>query len=50
MQQMFYGLPEMRKKHHKTIERLLEAEIFELRYTDLDWGIERLQRLVREGR
>ena len=50
MQQTFYGLPEMRKKHNETIERLLEAEIFELRYTELDWGIERLGRLVREGR
>jgi hypothetical protein len=50
MQQMFYELPEMRRKQCETIERLLEAEIFELRYTDLDWGIERLQRLVREGR
>jgi hypothetical protein len=50
MQQTFYGLPEMRKKHNETIERLLEAEVFELRYTELDWGVERLQRLVREGR
>ncbi len=50
IQQVFYGMPEMREKHNETIERLLEAEIFELRYTELDWGIERLQRLVREGR
>ncbi len=50
MQQMFHGLPEMRKKHNETIERLLEAEVFELRYTELDWGIECLERLVREGR
>jgi hypothetical protein len=50
MQQAFYGLAEMRRKHNATIERLLEAEVFELRYTELDWGIERLQRLVREGR
>jgi len=50
MQQTFYGMPEMRKKHNETIERLLEAEVFELRYTELDWGVERLQRLVREGR
>ena len=48
MQQTFYGLPEMRKKNNETIERLLEAEVFELRYTELDWGIDRLQRLVRE--
>jgi hypothetical protein len=48
MQQTFYGLPEMRRKHNETIERLLEAEIFELCYTELDWGIERLRRLVQE--
>jgi hypothetical protein len=50
MQQTFYGLPEVRKKNNETIERLLEAEVFELRYTELDWGIDRLQRLVREGK
>jgi len=50
MQQVFYGMPEMRKKHNETIERVLEAEVFELRYTELDWGIRRLERLVREGR
>ena len=50
MQQTFYGLPEVRKKNNQTIERLLEAEVFELRYTELDWGIDRLQRLVREGK
>jgi hypothetical protein len=50
MRQVFFGLPEMRKKQEETIERLLEVDVFELRYTELDWGIERLQRLVREGR
>jgi hypothetical protein len=50
IQQVFYGTPEMRVKHNGTIERLLEAEVFELRYTELGWGVERLQRLVREGR
>jgi len=50
MQQTFYGLPEVRKKNNETIERLLEAEVFELRYTELDWGIDRLQRLVRGGK
>jgi len=50
MQQVFFGMPEMRQKHNEAIERLLEAEIFELRYTDLEWGIERLQCMVREGR
>jgi hypothetical protein len=50
MQQMFYGLPALRGRHLETIDRMLGAEVFELRYTDLDWGIDRLQRLVLEGR
>jgi hypothetical protein len=32
------------------IHRLLEIEIFELRYTDLDWAIERLESLALTGR
>jgi len=32
------------------IRRLLEAETYELRYTDLDWAVERLQQLVHTGR
>jgi len=32
------------------VERLLTAEIFELRYTDIDWAIDRLETLVRKGR
>jgi hypothetical protein len=35
--------------HEKAIERLLTAEVFELRYSDLDWAIQRLETLVREG-
>jgi hypothetical protein len=31
-----------------SIERLLTARIFELRYCDLDWAVERLERLVEE--
>jgi len=30
-------------------DRLLEGGAFELRYTDLDWAVERLSQLVREG-
>lgn len=36
--------------HDRAIEELLTVEVFELRYSDLDWAIQRLQRLVREGR
>jgi hypothetical protein len=49
MMQALYGLPETRAKQHATIERLLSLDVFELRYCDLDWAVQRLQKLVREG-
>lgn len=50
MRQQLYGLPETITVQHSAIERLLAAEVFELRYTELDWAIERLRALVLEGR
>jgi hypothetical protein len=50
MMQILYGLPETRGVQLETIERLLSLDVFELRYSNLDWAIERLQKLVREGR
>jgi hypothetical protein len=50
MRQTLYGLPETRALQYAMIERLLELDVLELRYTDLDWAIERLQKLVQEGR
>ena len=50
MQQTLFGLPETRAEQYQAIERLLNLGVFELRYTDLDWAINRLERLVREGR
>jgi hypothetical protein len=44
-----YGLPETLAVQYRTIDRLLTAEVFELRYTDLDWAVDRLRTLVREG-
>ena len=49
MRQGLYGLPETQAVQYRTIDRLLTAEVFELRYTDLEWAIERLKTLVREG-
>ena len=49
MRQGLYGSPESLAAQYGTIERLLTAEVFELRYTDLDWAIDRLLTLVREG-
>lgn len=50
MQQMLYGPESSRGLQHAAIERLLTAEVFELHYQDLSWAVERLQRLVTDGR
>ena len=50
MRQAVIGTAELMKLQYATIERLLTAELFELRYTDLASAIERLENLVREGR
>src|SRR5581483_4989988 len=50
MRQVLYGTSESLAKQYDAIEHLLAAEIFELRYSDLDWAVERLRMLVREGR
>ena len=50
MRQVLYGPPAALTAHYSTLERLLTAEIFELRYRDLDWAVDRLAALAREGR
>ncbi len=35
--------------HYATIDRLLEGPVLELRYRDLNWAIEQLEKLVDEG-
>lgn len=50
LRQVLYGSAESLAVEYKAIERLLTAEIFELRYTDLDWAVDRLDTLAREGR
>ncbi len=50
MRQLLYGPAELLAVQYRAIERLLTAEVFELRYTDLDWAVDRLRTLVREGR
>lgn len=42
-------LPETRARQSKMFDRLLEAGVYELRYSDLDWAVQRLSQLVREG-
>jgi hypothetical protein len=50
MRQALYGTPQSLATQYEAIDHLLTAEIFELRYSDLDWAIDRLKTLVREGR
>ena len=50
MRQVLFGLPETIAAQYQAIDRLLAADVFELRYSDLNWAIERLQTLVRQGR
>jgi hypothetical protein len=50
LQQGLYASKEAENQHAQEVEHLLEAPVFELRYGDLDWAIERLHTLVEEGR
>ena len=50
IRQELYGSRESLARQYAAIEHLMAAEIFELRYSDLDWAVDRLRTLVREGR
>jgi hypothetical protein len=50
LRQVLYGSAESLAVQYEALERLLAAEIFELRYTDLNWAVDRLEMLAREGR
>jgi hypothetical protein len=43
------SVPEQRRRQETMFDHLLGAGVHELRYTDLNWAIARLSRLVREG-
>jgi hypothetical protein len=50
LQRSMFGTPEGMLQHEKTMERVLtEVTVWEMHYSDLDWAIERLQRLALEG-
>ncbi len=49
MRQVLSGSANSLETQYQAIDRLLTVDVFELRYTDLDWGVYRLQKLVREG-
>jgi hypothetical protein len=50
MRQPLFSTPEMMEVQSAAIERLLARSVLELRYHDLAWGVERLTRLITEGR
>jgi len=50
MRQVLYGSAESLAVQYAVLERLLTAEIYELRYSNLDWAVQRLEALIREGR
>ena len=50
LRKVLYGLAESLAMQSAALERLLTAEILELRYSDLDWAVGRLESLALEGR
>lgn len=50
LRQVLFGLPETLAAQCEALERLLTAEVFELRYSDLGWAVQRLETLTKEGR
>jgi hypothetical protein len=50
LQQVLYGPAESLAAQYRAIDRLLTAEVFELRYSSLDWAVDRLRTLLRQGR
>ena len=50
MAQRLHGMDLLRSTQQASVERLLTAEVLELRYRDLDSAVDRLERLVRERR
>lgn len=50
MRQVLFGSAESLAVQYAALERLLTAEVFEMRYSDLGWAVSRLETLAREGR
>jgi hypothetical protein len=48
MNQSLFGTEEAARSHARCIDQMLAADVYELRYTDLDWAIDRLRKLVLE--
>ncbi len=50
MNQTIFATEEASRSHAQCIDQMLAADVYELRYTDLDWAIDRLRTLVLERR
>ena len=50
LRQVHFGSPESLAVQYQEIERILNANIFELRYTDINWAVDRLKKFIREGK
>jgi hypothetical protein len=50
MRQVLYGSAVSRAPQYAAIEQLLTTGVLELRYTDVRWAVERLRKLVEDGR
>ncbi|UWZ82271.1 HPr kinase/phosphorylase [Occallatibacter riparius] len=49
MMQQILCMPFTAQNHSEAIDDLLRLGVYELRYNDLDWAVERLETLAREG-
>lgn len=49
MQQGLFATPQEELRHAECVEGMLAAEVLELRYSNLDWAIQRLCTLVEKG-
>jgi hypothetical protein len=48
LSQHLNGWEPLRRAQVASVERILSAPVYELRYRDLEWAIDRLERMVRE--
>jgi hypothetical protein len=49
MRQFLFGTPEIKSANYGAIDQLLSAPVYEMRYENLQWGVDRLRQLVEEG-
>jgi hypothetical protein len=50
IQKELFGSAESLAMQYRSLEQLLRVDVLELRYSDLDWAVDRLEKLAQEGR